>query len=147
MPEGSQAFEMLRDGARHPATASWSVTWSGPWPTYTVRITCDALDGGSPVEAGEDDAFEALCAIRDRLEPDGWRVGLRGALADVWPSGMARDQGGGLRAYRLTPTGAGDVVATFDPVDPSEVVTLAEQRAETDRLFDLMRGPSGTDGA
>lgn len=146
MPEGSQEFEMLRDGARHPATASWSVTWSGPAPTYTVRIDCDAL-GSAPVEAAEDDAFEALCTIRDRLEPDGWHLGLRGALADVWPSGMARDQGGGLRAYRLTPTGAGDVVATFDPVDPAEVVTLAEQRAETERLFALMCGPSGPAGA
>lgn len=147
MTEGAQAFEMLRDGARHPATAAWSVSWTGPRPAYTVRITCGSLDDGAPVEATEDDAFEALCTIRDRVEPDGWRLGVRGALADVWPSGMARDQGGGLRVYRLTAAGVGELVATFDPVDPADVVTLAEQRAETERLFDRMRrqtGPAGT---
>jgi hypothetical protein len=47
---------------------------------------------------------------------------------------MARDQGGGLRAYRLTIKGGESLVDTFEPVDPSTVATLAEQRAEVDRL-------------
>jgi hypothetical protein len=53
---------------------------------------------------------------------------------DVWPSGMARDQGGGLTSYRMTADGAAGIVDTFQPVGPDSVTTLAEQRAEIDRL-------------
>lgn len=86
------------------------------------------------VEVRADDAFEALCRIRDELEPSGWRIGVAGAQRDVWPSGMSRDQGGGLVAYRMTAGGAAGIVDTFEPVDPVTVTTIAEQRAEVDRL-------------
>ena len=87
------------------------------------------------LEARENDAFEALCVIRGRLEPLGWRVGVAGAQVNVWPSGMARDQGGGLSAYRITARGGEDVVDTFAPVDPATVAPLADQKAEIDRLM------------
>src|SRR5690606_8616705 len=89
--------------------------------------------------ARADDAFEALCLVREELEPYGWRIGVAGAQADVWPSGMARDQGGGQRAYRVTAEQVGELVGTFEPVPPATVVTVARQRAEADRMFKALR--------
>lgn len=127
-----QDITVSRAGASHPAT----VAWRRDGREYVVGIDSPAFDA---VEERAADAFEALCRVRDRLEPDGWRIGVAGAQADVWPSGMARDQGGGLRAYRMTETQVGDLVDTFAPVDPASVTTVAEQRANTDRLYDEIR--------
>lgn len=66
-------------------------------------------------------------------------TGVVGAQADVWPSGMARDQGGGLRAVRVGEDRVGDLVDVFAPADPDTVTTVAAQRAETDRRFELIR--------
>ncbi|MGW8482224.1 hypothetical protein ACWGJP_03755 [Microbacterium sp. NPDC055903] len=74
--------------------------------------------------------------VREELEPFGWRIGVAGAQADVWPSGMARDQGAGLKAYRITPEQVEKLVDTFEPVDPSTVTTVAVQRAETERMLE-----------
>jgi hypothetical protein len=129
MIESPQSIPMLRDGVVTSATMAWRYEKGG----WVVEITSPEFD---PVQAREDDAFEALCTVRDRLEPLGWRIGVLGAQADVWPSGMARDQGGGLSAYRMTPHGAGNVVDTFEPVDPATVTTVAEQRAAIDALIE-----------
>ena len=96
-----------------------------------VALTAAAI---GEVEARETDAFEALCTVRGRIEPLGWRIGVAGAQVDVWPSGMARDQGGGLTSYRMTKAGAADIVDTFAPVELDTVVTLAEQRAHIEQL-------------
>lgn len=133
MSQNTQTIQMSYHGVLHEATVSW---WPAEWPCWVVAITSAEFDR---VERRADDAFEALCLVRAELEPRGWRIGVAGALANVWPSGMARDQGGGQRAYRLSIRGAEELVHTFGPVDPSTVVTLAEQRAETDRLFALAR--------
>lgn len=115
-----------------PATLTWRrESWR-----YAVSLSSDAFD---PVEEIADDAFEALCLVRDHLEPQGWRIGVVGAQADVWPSGMARDQGGGLRAYRVGEDRLGDIVDVFEPADPDTVTTVAAQRAETDRRFERIR--------
>lgn len=111
-------------GLEHDATIAWRFNESH----WVVELSCP---GFGQHEATEWDAFEALCTLRATLEPQGWRIGVAGALADVWPSGMARDQGGGLSAYRITDEGG--VVDTFAPVDPATVVTLAEQKAEAAR--------------
>jgi hypothetical protein len=52
---------------------------------------------------------------------------------------MARDQGGGTVAYRVTHEGTQGVVDTFEPVDPGTVTTVAEQRAASDRWYEAMR--------
>ncbi len=127
-----QSIEVLQAGAVHEAAISW---WYAD-RKWSVRVESSEFDA---IEKVADDAFEALCQVREQLEPKGWRLGMAGARADVWPSGMARDQGGGLQAYRLTEQGAGELVDTFTPVDPATVTTLAEQKAETERLFDEMR--------
>ncbi|MFS0895752.1 hypothetical protein [Microbacterium sp. 179-I 3D3 NHS] len=112
------------------------ISWRSADRQWIVRLESAAVE---PVEEHAFDAFEALCLVRDRLEPLGWRIGVAGAQSGVWPSGMARDQGGGLRAYRMTEEGVGGLVDTFDPVDPATVTTVAAQRAEADRLYDAIR--------
>ena len=127
-----QTICVSRDGVAHEATISWRAE-DRHW---VVAIDSPEFE---PVEAPAHDAFEALCLVRGELEPLGWRIGVAGAQADVWPSGMARDQGGGLRAYRMTEERVGDLVDTFEPVDPGTVTTVVEQRAEADRLYEEIR--------
>jgi len=63
------------------------------------------------------DFFEALCEIRVQLEPLKLIPFCYGASLNVYPSGMARDMGSGLKAYKLT-TGKhanrDDLVSIFD---------------------------------
>lgn len=133
MTQGTRTIQVAREGIVREATISWR--FEQPY-SYIVEIRCL---GFGTAEARADDAFEALCHIREELEPYGWRIGVAGAQADVWPSGMSRDQGGGLGAYRMTGERVGDVVNTFEPVDPETVTTVALQRAETDRLYEAIR--------
>lgn len=106
-----QTIQVRRDGVGHTATISWRMADR----LWVVAVDSPALE---PVEAGADDAFEALCLVRAQLEPRGWRIGVAGAQPGVWPSSMARDQGGGLSAYRMSGQRVGDLVDTFEPVDP-----------------------------
>lgn len=64
------------------------------------RLTCTYR--GKTIEAEARDFFEALCRIRRQLEPEGLIPHCYGASLNVYPSGMARDMGLGLKAYRLT---------------------------------------------
>lgn len=132
MTDESRTIQVSRDGIVRDATVSWRFERTD-WVVTIVSA------GFGTAQARADDAFEALCIVREELEPFGWRIGVAGAQADVWPSGMARDQGGGLRAYRMTAEQVGDLVDTFEPVDPSTVTTVALQRAETDRLYEAIR--------
>ena len=111
-----------------------ALAWRYEGGAWIVTLTMDA--GAQTFEASADDAFEALCRVREQAEPDGWRVGVAGARPDVWPSGMARDQGGGLTAYRLgveAEAEADAVVDTFAPVDPTTTSTVAAQQAVAER--------------
>ena len=123
MHTSPQQIRLSRDGTLHEATVSWWLTDDG----FAVEIVCDALGAGAH-RAHASDAFEALCLLREGLEPQGWRVGVVGARIDVWPSGMARDQGGGQVAYRWEGRDPVDRVDTFAPSDPAATVTVAEQQ-------------------
>jgi hypothetical protein len=83
------------------------------------------------------DLFESLSALRGQLEVDGLQLCVAGARADVFPSGMSRQMGGGRRAYRLvagrTPE-LDDLVDVFDPADQRDVVGVDEQLASVQRL-------------
>jgi hypothetical protein len=57
---------------------------------------------GGQIEVESGDFFEALCQIRLCLEPAGLIPFCYGASLNVYPSGMARDMGLGLGAYKLT---------------------------------------------
>jgi len=54
------------------------------------------------IEAESSDFFEAFCQIRLQLENEGLIPFCYGASLNVYPSGMARDMGAGLKAFRLT---------------------------------------------
>ncbi|HEY5314693.1 MAG TPA: hypothetical protein VIK18_19320 [Pirellulales bacterium] len=75
------------------------------------------------------DFFNATCRIRDQLEAMGWRPFCYGSSKNIYPSGMGRDMGRGLKAYKLelgrTPTDLVDIFEFGPDVEPS---TVAEQR-------------------
>lgn len=77
------------------------------------------------------DAFKAMQNLREHLEQQGVQLLCAGARIDVYPSGMLRDMGGGMRAYVLRPgsrSTAPDSVDIFDDADPSLVGTVQQQR-------------------
>jgi hypothetical protein len=88
-------------------------------------------NGASLIGDGAD-FFDALCAVRQVLEEKGALLNCYGASLNVFPSGMTRDMGAGLKAYKLTPGQRGrmqDLVRIFDTgtdVQPSTVVAQRE---------------------
>jgi len=89
------------------------------------KLTCTYR--GKSIEAEATDFFEALCLIRLQLEPEGLIPFCYGASLNVYPSGMARDMGARLKAYRLTKgaharrTDLVEIFATGPDVIPSSV--------------------------
>jgi len=84
------------------------------------------IDGEGP------DYFEALCAVRMKLETMGFLIKAYGDSRKVFPSGMARDMGAGRRAYRLSlgrRARIKDVVSVFETGADAEPATVAEQQA------------------
>ena len=72
---------------------------------------------GRRLEANASDFFAALCQIRKELEKLNLIPLCYGASLNVYPSGMSRDMGGGLVAYRLRmgqPARREDLVRIFD---------------------------------
>jgi hypothetical protein len=53
------------------------------------------------ISSEESDYFEALVAIRRQLQADGLVPYCYGASLNVFPSGMGRDMGRGLKAYKM----------------------------------------------
>ncbi|MGY4313770.1 hypothetical protein [Bradyrhizobium sp. JR3.5] len=64
------------------------------------RLRCEYRD--KTVERTATDFFQALCDVRGLLAKDGLIPFCYGASLNVYPSGMARDMGQGLKAYKLT---------------------------------------------
>jgi len=78
------------------------------------------------------DLFEALRAMREDLERDGYRLLCAGARPDVAASPMSRQMGGGRKAYVMRlgqPAATADLIDIFDDAAPAAVGTVAEQRA------------------
>jgi hypothetical protein len=63
------------------------------------RLRCDYRD--KTVESTATDFFQALCDVRSLLARDHLIPFCYGASLNVYPSGMARDMGRGLKAYKL----------------------------------------------
>jgi hypothetical protein len=87
---------------------------------------------GTTITETADDYFEALCLIRKRLEVQHLYIFCYGASKNVYPSGMARDMGQGLKAYKLTlgkHAATADLVDIFDSGADIEPATVAEQRS------------------
>lgn len=89
-------------------------------------------------QASGQDFFEALLGIRRQLEPVGLLVQIYGGSRNVWPSGVSRSMGLGVRAYKMAKGQQAltrdlvDIFATGTDVEP---VTIAEQEKFRDEWF------------
>lgn len=95
----------------------------------TCRLTLQWGNEELSIEAP--DFFEALCLIRVQLEPRGLRPVCYGSSRNVWPSGMARDMGRGLKAYRTRiaeRASRSDLVCIFNTGPDVEPVSVEEQK-------------------
>jgi hypothetical protein len=63
------------------------------------RLRCEYRD--KAIESTATDFFQALCDVRSLLAKDGLIPLCYGASLNVYPSGMARDMGQGLKAYKM----------------------------------------------
>jgi hypothetical protein len=85
-----------------------------------------------PMSFKGDDVFDALVAMRLRLEQDGYRLLCNAARKDAYPSRMSREMSGGRKVYIFK---AGrqalreDLIDVFDPATYDEVGTVSEQRS------------------
>ena len=91
-----------------------------------------SLQGDGP------DLFAALQQLRKTMEPLGWFPLCNGARVDCYPSGMARDMGGGNSVYMLSARPSLlrrrlPLVGTFDPAPKESVSSVAEQDAYYER--------------
>lgn len=76
------------------------------------------------------DYFSAMCAIRRVLEEEGGLLHCYGASRNVYPSGMCRDMGSGMKAYKLHMGSQGrlsDLVCIFDSGPDISPATVDEQ--------------------
>jgi hypothetical protein len=72
---------------------------------------------GKTISSEAADFFDALISIRRQLQRDGLIPYCYGASLNVFPSGMARDMGLGLKAYKLAlgkHSNRSDLVGIFD---------------------------------
>ena len=102
-------------------------SWAGNNRICSIQLLCDDVE----ITDQADDFFESLCKVRNRLEALGLRPHCYGASENVYPSGMARDMGGGLRAYKLVigkHAKTEDLVGIFDSGDDVRPVSVEQQR-------------------
>ncbi len=109
--------------------------------SFVVTARISTREGGYRLEltapeigvraADASDVFECLRRLRTNLDREGTRLCCNGARLNVWPSGMARDMGGGWKAYVLQigrRASVKDLVDIFDPAPIEDVATVEEQR-------------------
>jgi hypothetical protein len=85
----------------------------------------------SVIEEEGSDYFEAFCQVRYRLEDARLFPFCYGASLNVYPSGMCRDMGHGLKAYRLTlgkQARTADLVHIFEAGDDVVPASVARQK-------------------
>jgi hypothetical protein len=120
----------------------WLDGYDGPMPTYRIELVTRAGNYTCPYTATGPDMFEALVRLRRQLEPDGLTVAVQGSRRDTYPSGMARDMGGGMRVYIMRPGHPArrkDLVDLLDDAPPDQTATVDEQRA----FFEAWLGERG----
>lgn len=89
------------------------------------------MPGREPLLSDGPDYFAALVPLRQQLETRGELLIVLGARPDVRASGMQRDMGLGLCAYRLSDERGPrpEVCNVFTETDPDAVGSVAEQQA------------------
>jgi hypothetical protein len=112
------------------AGRSYEVMARASTGTRHYRLELESPEFGIHV-AEAADVFECLCQLRVQLDKDGIRLCCNGARLNVWPSGMARDMGGGFKAYALQigrKASREDLVDILDAAPIDTIATLEEQR-------------------
>lgn len=123
---GSSTVTLVREAMREECLLEWSRDLVDGRDQYTIRLT----KGGQVVTGVGSDMFEALVELRRKFESKGWLIAVQGSRRDAYPSGMARDMGGGERIYVLRrgmPAKLDDLVDTLAAADPSQLATVEEQ--------------------
>ncbi|CAM3289220.1 hypothetical protein [Stackebrandtia soli] len=121
-PTGTVSVSLRRGIETRPATLLW-------WRGDPYRVELD--DGTGRCVGTGPDLFAALVELRRCLDADGWLPAVRGGRLDAYPSGMAREMGGGERVYinrmgRAAETA--DLVDTLEPEpDASTLASVADQ--------------------
>jgi hypothetical protein len=129
-------IDLWNEGSGETASAVFRLEWDG----VSARLSMDAAELGLSVQADGQDLFGALQHLRKRdLEPLGWVPLCNGARVDCYPSGMARDMGGGMDVYVLSARRwlglRHPLVGTFEPAPKESVGTVEDQDARFERFF------------
>ncbi len=98
---------------------------------YGDHVTLTLQYPGGDITCQAPDYFEALCEIRNRLEAEGWRPVCYGSSRNVYPSGMCRGMGLGLKAYKMQlgrRALLADLVKIFDAGPDVEPSSVEEQK-------------------
>jgi hypothetical protein len=125
-PANTTIVTLVGTRGHEEAQLRWHWTVDGPRTTYALSLEWS----GPALRAEGPDMFEALADLRRQLEPSGWLIAVQGARLDTFPSGMARDQGGGERVYICRPglpARSEDLVDTLASAEPEALATVAEQ--------------------
>jgi hypothetical protein len=110
------------------------------WDGRDAQLSLAAPDIDLLSEARGRDLFDALQQLRLQLEPLGWIPLCNGARVDCYPSGMARDMGGGQKVYILgSEPGRPPLVETLEPAPREMVGTVADQDAHYERWLTTRR--------
>ncbi len=83
----------LKDGSK----ITGKLVRRSPDPSFWMNLTADGINES----ASSNDYFDTFAKIRKRLAGKSIYPLCYGASKDIWPSGMSRDMGQGLKAYRL----------------------------------------------
>jgi hypothetical protein len=97
---------------------------------------------GRVIEAEATDYFKAFCHVRLQLEAEKLIPFCYGASRNVYPSGMCRDMGRGLKAYRVThgkQTTMQDLVDIFNQGPDVVPAYVAEQRRYWEAWLESVR--------
>jgi hypothetical protein len=113
------------------ATVRAVISWQ--WDGVTAQLSIEAPELELTLRVDGSDLFAAMQELRTTLEPLGWVPLCNGARVDCYPSGMAREMGGGASVYMLSAKRhlqrGPPLVGTFEPAAKEAVGTVADQEA------------------
>lgn len=115
-------------------------------------VTCEPRNGlchvtfryrNQTIEESATDYFEAFCCVRLHLEKEKLIPFCYGASLNVYPSGMCRDMGAGMTAYRISMgkqvDRKGDLVGIFTEAPDVIPATVSKQKEYFDEWIKSKR--------